>query len=197
MAYGRRATGRDEMLKRNQQRKKRKAPSNPAPKKETSQATKTKVAFTSDKLAETPKVKPISSKQKTNVLPKIEGQKPKTTTTANRPAPKAPTPPPPVPQAKTSPAPSSPDKKPARQQASTTRSNRNRGMTGYGYTGGRGGSGSSTASSSSSKPKRSNYPAGRAGSAAYVKAMRAYNKKNSGGSSSTNKPKVNRRGRRV
>ena len=194
MAYGRRATGRDEMLKRNQQRKKkRKAPSNPAPKKEVSQATKTKVAYSGDKLSETPKVKPIGGRK--NVLPKIEGKKPKTTTTANRPAPQAPTPPPPVPQEKTSPAPAPADKpKPARQQAATTRDNRNRGMTGYGYTGGRGGS--PKPSTSGSKPKRGDYPTGRAGSAAYIKALRAYNKKNSSGSSSS-KPKVNRRGRRV
>ena len=107
MAYGRRATGRDEMLKRNQQRKKRKAPSNPAPKAKTST---TKTAYSGKQMADIPKVNPIGGKK--NKLPSIQGQKPKTTTTANRPAPKPPTPPPPVPQAKTSPAPSSPDKKP-------------------------------------------------------------------------------------
>ena len=59
MAYGRRATGRAEMLRSNQQRKKkRKAPSNPAPKKEASQATKTKVAYSSDSLMKTKPVRP-------------------------------------------------------------------------------------------------------------------------------------------
>ena len=188
MAFKRRGTGRDEMLKRNQQRqKKRKAPSNPAPKKEASQATKTKVAYTSDKVAEIPKVNPIGTKQRTNVLPKIQGTKPKT---AAEPPKTTPTP---KEEPKTTPKPTSPA--PARQQASTTRSNRNRGMTGYGYTGGRGGS--PKPSTSGSKPKRGDYPAGRTGSAAYIKALRAYNKKNSSSPSNTNKPKVNRRGRRV
>ena len=59
MAYGRRATGRAEMLRSNQQRKKkRKAPSNPAPKKEVSQATKTKVAHSSDSFLKTEPVRP-------------------------------------------------------------------------------------------------------------------------------------------
>ena len=59
MAYGRRAAGRAEMLRSNQQRKKkRKAPSNPAPKKEVSQATKTKVAHSSDSFLKTEPVRP-------------------------------------------------------------------------------------------------------------------------------------------
>lgn len=184
MAFGRRATGRDEMLKRNQQRiKKRKAPSNPAPKAKTST---TKTAYSGKQMADIPKVNPVGGKK--NKLPSIKGQKPKTTTTANRPAPKSP----PVSQAKTSPAPSSPDKTPARQQASTTRSNRNRGMTGYGYTGGRGGS----SKPSSSKPQRSSYGPGRSGSAAYNRALQAWKRKNNT-SETKEKLKVNRRGRRV
>ena len=59
MAYGRRAAGRAEMLRSNQQRKKkRKAPSNPAPKKEASQETKTKVAYSSDSFLKTKPVRP-------------------------------------------------------------------------------------------------------------------------------------------
>ena len=58
MSFKRRATGRSEMLKRNQQRKK-KAAAKPAAKKPVTQKQATKTAYGSGKLMDTPKVRPV------------------------------------------------------------------------------------------------------------------------------------------
>ena len=120
MSFKRRATGRDEMLKRNQQRKKKAA----AAKKPVTQKQATKTAFSGKSLMETPKVRPVLK-----APPAVKASKP-AAKPAPKPAPKASKPAP-------KPAPAKPT--PARQQTQVTRSNRNKtDAGGMRYTGGRG-----------------------------------------------------------
>ena len=82
----------------------------------------------------------------------------------------------------------------ARQQATVTRGNRNRGTEtgGIRNTGGRGTT--PTPRATSAKPKRSDYGPGRIGAAAYNRAMTKWQSANK---PETKEKKVNRRGRRV
>lgn len=118
MSFKRRATGRSEMLKRNQQRKK-KAAAKPAPKPVT-QKQKTKTAFSGKSLMDTPKVRPVLK-----APPAVPASKPAA------PAPK--------PAATNKPKTAASTPKPARQQTQVTVSNRNKtDAGGMRYTGGRG-----------------------------------------------------------
>ena len=195
MAYGRRATGRDEMLRRNQQRKKRKAPSNPAPKKEASQKTKTKVAYSSDSFLKTKPVRPPVKNP-----PPVPQEKPK-----EKP-PQAPTdsqirqlapdggkreiPPSGGGQTKEK-------YKPTTGTVDKDAEDRQRRDHGK-YNPGTGTYGSHRPSDGPKKPQRSDYPAGSQGNSKFKAAMRAYRIK----VAKRNEPekeklKVNRRGRRV
>ena len=80
----------------------------------------------------------------------------------------------------------------ARQQATVTRDNRNRGTEtgGIRNTGGRG----TTPKATPAKPKRTNYGPGRTGAAAYNRALAAWKKKNS--TSTPSAPAGQRPGRR-
>ena len=120
MSFKRRATGRSEMLKRNQQRKKKAAAAKPAAKKPVTQKQATKTAYGSGQMMDTPKVRPVLK-----APPPVKASKP-----AAKPAPKASKPAP-------KPAPAKPA--PARQQTQVTVSNRNKtDAGGMRYTGGRG-----------------------------------------------------------
>ena len=120
MSFKRRATGRSEMLKRNQQRKK-KAAAKPAAKPVT-QKQATKTAFSGKSLMETPKVRPVLK-----APPAVPASKPAASTPAPKPA------------ATNKPKTAASTPKPARQQTQVTASNRNKtDAGGMRYTGGRG-----------------------------------------------------------
>ena len=147
MSFKRRATGRDEMLKRNQQRKKKAA----AAKKPVTQKQATKTAYGSGQMINTPKVRPVLK-----APPPVPAAKP-----APKPAPKASKPAP-------KPAPAKPA--PARQQTQVTRSNRNKtDAGGMRYTGGRGGTPTVSTPAPNRKPKPGT---GRTGAAAAKAANR-------------------------
>jgi len=149
MSFKRRATGRDEMLKRNQQRKK-KAAAKPAVKKPVTQKQATKTAFGGKSLMDTPKVRPVL-KAPPAVKPT---PKPAPKPAASKPAPK--------------PAPAKPA--PARQQTQVTVSNRNKtDAGGMRYTGGRGGTPTVSTPAPNRKPKPGT---GRTGAAAAKAANR-------------------------
>lgn len=196
MAYGRRATGRAEMLRSNQQRKKkRKTPSNPAPKKEASQATKTKVAHSSDSFLKTEPVRPPVKNPPP--VPKDETkEKPPQAPTDSQIRQLAPD------GGKREIPPSGGGQTQEKYKPTTgtvdkdaeDRQRRDHGK----YNPGTGTYGSHRPSDGPPKPKRSNYPAGSQGNSRYKAAMRAWrNKVAERNAPVKEKIKVNRRGRRV
>ena len=186
------ATGRDEMLKKNQQKSKRKGlmevladyrreeaqKREYKPKNTPSMGKKAAEAKSNTKTAYSGKSLMPSGKKKTATQVAFSSgsfmkKKPAESTTPKQ-------------ETKT-------DKAPARQQASTTRSNRNRGATGYGYTGGRGGKPKADTPAPNRKPKPGT---GRTGAAAARAANRPKSRNSAKPMTAAERMAMRRRARR-
>ena len=188
------ATGRDEMLKKNQQKSKRKGlmevladyrreeaqKREYKPKNTPSMGKKAAEAKSNTKTAYSGKSLMPSGKKKTATQVAFSSgsfmkKKPAESTTPKQ-------------ETKTDKAPA-----PARQQASTTRSNRNRGATGYGYTGGRGGKPKADTPAPNRKPKPGT---GRTGAAAARAANRPKSRNSAKPMTAAERMAMRRRARR-